>query len=83
MKKHKIPKSIKVALAEGKQRRKNYKIFNILRNENLNDPWWPAAGYKVKLVMDSAGYYAPYIPMQSIGRALRTSTRTVNTINIT
>lgn len=70
MKKHKIPKAIKTALAQGKQRRKNYKIFDILRDEDLNSPWYAAAG----LNRGAGLYYAPYIPVmtsQSYGRALR------------
>jgi hypothetical protein len=77
VKKHNIPKAIKTALAQGKQRRKNYKIFDILRDENLNDPWYAAAGLR-----RGAGlYYAPYIPLQSYGRALRNPPGVVNVIN--
>lgn len=80
MKKHNIPKAIKTALAQGKQRRKNYKIFDILRDEHLNDPWYAAAG----LNRGAGLYYAPYIPLmtsQSYGRALRNPAGVVNVIN--
>lgn len=68
MKKHNIPKAIKTALAQGKQRRKNYKIFDILRDENLNNT---LTGYKGQTLSGGGMYYAPYIPLQSYGRALR------------
>lgn len=78
MKKHKIPKSIKLALEEGKQRRRHYKIFDILRDD------YPSltTGYKGQLRHSGGMYYAPYIPMQMYGRALRTSLGIVNVINI-
>lgn len=53
MKKHKIPKFIQSAIVEGKQRRKNYKIFNILKDENLYETVEFSNGF----------FYAPYIPL--------------------
>lgn len=58
MKKHKIPKSIQSAIAEGKRRRKNYKIFDILTDENLNK-----RALKATVEFSNGFFYAPYIPV--------------------